>query len=124
MPETYLPRPGTLSTRQTYRYDGDDAHSLAIARTRDYLTPKQCDAISEGMACSPPFRAVRLWLCMTGVEGYPVKAMLREYHPRYVRRFGAASTHAKHDWQEAVDDDGELAEPAYDVCVQCGARRD
>jgi hypothetical protein len=28
-----------------------------------------------------------------------------------------------HDWQEAVDDDGELIEPAYDVCIQCGEER-
>jgi hypothetical protein len=29
-----------------------------------------------------------------------------------------------HDWQEGVDEEGELAEPAYDVCINCGERRD
>lgn len=29
-----------------------------------------------------------------------------------------------HEWVEGVDEDGNLEEPAYDVCVQCGERRD
>lgn len=29
-----------------------------------------------------------------------------------------------HEWVEGVDEEGRLAEPAYDVCVQCGERRD
>ena len=28
-----------------------------------------------------------------------------------------------HEWHEGVDDNGELVEPPYDVCVQCGAVR-
>jgi len=28
-----------------------------------------------------------------------------------------------HDWVEGVDDDGNLVEPPYDVCVNCGAER-
>jgi len=28
-----------------------------------------------------------------------------------------------HDWHEGVDDDGNLVEPPYDVCVNCGATR-
>jgi hypothetical protein len=27
----------------------------------------------------------------------------------------------EHDWVEGVDDDGHLAEPPYDVCINCGA---
>lgn len=29
-----------------------------------------------------------------------------------------------HRWVEAVDDIGELLEPAHDICVNCGERRD
>lgn len=30
----------------------------------------------------------------------------------------------EHEWVEATDDEGRLIEPAYDICVQCGIRRD
>lgn len=33
------------------------------------------------------------------------------------------STDCDHEWVEGVDDDGNLAEPAYDVCVDCGETR-
>lgn len=29
-----------------------------------------------------------------------------------------------HDWHEGVDGEGNLVEPPYDICVNCGARRD
>jgi hypothetical protein len=34
------------------------------------------------------------------------------------------SNFCAHDWNEAVDADGNLIEPAYDICVNCGERRD
>ena len=33
-------------------------------------------------------------------------------------------TECEHEWVEAVDDNGKLIEPAYDVCIHCGARQD
>lgn len=29
-----------------------------------------------------------------------------------------------HSWVEAVDERGKLLEPAHDICVNCGERRD
>lgn len=29
-----------------------------------------------------------------------------------------------HEWVEGVDEEGQLVEPAYDVCVHCGLRQD
>lgn len=83
-------KPGSLSTRYTARFTGDDAHASAIAETRRYLDDKQWAAFMEAFAADPPlpFKAFRFYFMMVGVEGYPVRAMLREYHPRYVRRFG------------------------------------
>lgn len=28
-----------------------------------------------------------------------------------------------HDWQKLVDDEGNLVEPAQDICVNCGEKR-
>jgi hypothetical protein len=33
------------------------------------------------------------------------------------------SSTCQHEWTEAVDDNGQLIEPAMDVCIHCGASR-
>jgi hypothetical protein len=35
----------------------------------------------------------------------------------------APTPRCQHEWVEAVDDDGKLIEPAYDICNQCGITR-
>lgn len=95
MTEEYLPNPGSLSTRQTCRYTGVGAHEQAIARCRKYLGDAQWDAFMGGFAEELTFKQLRFYFMLVGVEGYPVNAMLREYHPRYVRRFGAPSKRPK-----------------------------
>jgi hypothetical protein len=96
MAEEYLPRDdGSLSTRQTYRYTGTRAHEDAIERCRSYLSDAQWAAFMEAFDGEAKFKAFRFYFMMVGIEGYPVKAMLREFHPRYVRRFGAPSARQK-----------------------------
>ena len=92
MSETHLPRDGgSLSLRRSFRYTGGDAHKLAISRTREYLTDEQWQTFVSALRAGGPFRKFRFYFMIVGVEGYPVSAMLREFHPRYVRRFGAPS---------------------------------
>lgn len=77
--------------RQTIRFTGDDAHELALARTRDYCGERLWGEVLRFIASSPPPRSLHFQLMFAGVEGYPVRALLKEYHPRYVRRFGPYS---------------------------------
>lgn len=92
MAEEYLPREhGSLSMRQTFRYTGDDAHRLAVRRTREYLDDERWGIFMHALRTGAPFRKIRFMFMIVGVEGYPVNAMIREYHLRYVRRFGAPS---------------------------------
>lgn len=96
MAEKLVKSDGTLSLRRTYSYTGPRAHEDSIDRTRDYLGEERFNLFVDEMQCrEPKFRELRFYFMMVGVEGYPVRAMLKEYHPRYVRRFGAPSQRPK-----------------------------
>jgi hypothetical protein len=41
----------------------------------------------------------------------------------WVRFRGAAEELCQHEFVEAVDEDGELIEPASDICIHCGEER-
>jgi hypothetical protein len=42
----------------------------------------------------------------------------------WTRFRGAAEELCQHQFEPGVDEDGELIEPAYDMCIHCGDRRD
>jgi hypothetical protein len=97
------PQRGSLSLRQTFRYSGIRAHEDSIARTKSYLGDKLFNLFVAEMGAFS-FRQLRFHFMMAGVEGYPVNAMIREYHPRYVRRFGAPSKRPKLRLVQGGDD--------------------
>jgi hypothetical protein len=42
----------------------------------------------------------------------------------WTRMRGAAEELCQHEFVESVDEDGNLIEPAFDMCIHCGERRD
>lgn len=58
---------------------------------------------------------------LPGGRGYQA-ARDRQIH-RLAGLLAAAPLPCQHDWHEGVDDEGQLVEPAYDVCINCGVRR-
>jgi hypothetical protein len=63
--------------------------TAAINDVKSYLGIRRFNLIVDAIKQGPRFRDVRMPLyLMAGVEGYPVDALLRKYHPRYLRMFG------------------------------------
>lgn len=75
----------------TQHFIGDNAHIEALAACWGYFSPKQRMIVMQYLATAPTFTGFRLTCAIAGIRGYPVRALLKEFHPRYVRRFGPAS---------------------------------
>lgn len=70
---------------------GENAHQEALDAVTEWCNTDQMRALRRLLAMNLRFRDIRISCAFAGFEGYPVKALLREYHPRYVRRFGPKS---------------------------------
>lgn len=70
---------------------GENAHEEALQSVVDWCSPKQLMILRQALAGGMNFRRFRITCSFVGFRGYPVSAMLREFHPRYVRRFGPKS---------------------------------
>lgn len=68
--------PGSLATDREAEQD-----------VKDYVTAKQWGYLTEIIQSGVHFGRIYLLFGMVGVRGYPVRAMLRLHHPRYLSRF-------------------------------------
>jgi len=64
-----------------------EADREAEQDVKDYVTAKQWGYLTEIIQSGVPFGRIYFLLEMVGVRGYPVRAMLRLRHPRYLSRF-------------------------------------
>jgi hypothetical protein len=53
----------------------------------DYLTAKQKNYLLLQIQGGVRFSRIRLMCSLVGVTGYPVAALIRLHHPRYLSRF-------------------------------------
>ena len=67
--------------------------------------------------------AARLSLMIQGVAMEKPEAGVLEVYGESILRLRPRDE-CDHQFVEGVDDEGRLVEPAYDVCVHCGERRD
>lgn len=68
----------------------------------------------------------RVYLIGTGFYGFYTADKLIKVSKEEVANASRQPTmedECDHEWVEGVDDDGHLIEPAFDVCINCGAER-
>jgi hypothetical protein len=74
----------------TAKFTGDNAHRDALKATRQYLNRTQWNTLVDQIKAGGDLRRIRFLACIAGVQGYPISAMIREFHPRYAAMFGAS----------------------------------
>lgn len=70
---------------------GDNAHQEALDSVAEWASPQQMMIMRQALAAGMPRDSFRVLCSFIGFSGYPVRAMMMEYHARYVRRFGPKS---------------------------------
>jgi len=80
------------ASSHTLKYDNPKSIKTdreAESHVYQYLTSKQKSLLLELILAGGKPSRIRFLFGLVGVSGYPVEAMLRLYHPRYLSRFGS-----------------------------------
>lgn len=84
---------------------GPNAHQEGLAAAIEWCSAKQMMTLRQCLAGGMKIRYFRKLCAFTGFSGYPVRALLKEHHSRYVRHFGPKSLQSEDVKAEAYSNE-------------------